>query len=219
MRAAVDVPVLRKDFVIVINLEARAYGADLVLLIVAALEQDARPCRAPRSGVDATGRGARWTTSPGLDAGRHHHRMRDLTTLEVDRVSLRVAHLIPDTCIKIAESGVQEPGSIAHEGGANAVGQLVTGKIVSRSIVTAGAHPALRHSRRMTSWCTRHSWCSLNSSWTRRPYGVVSFPSIDGCPRSTGRAFDAVHRSDFARELADPRRTTPATSPRLERRT
>jgi indole-3-glycerol phosphate synthase len=85
---------------------------------------------------------------------------RDLTTLEVDRgVFARVAHLIPDSCIKIAESGVREPHDLIAYAEAGADGvlvgeSLVTGKdprLAVHDLVTAGAHPALRHGRRMTS--------------------------------------------------------------------
>jgi indole-3-glycerol phosphate synthase len=168
VRAAVDIPVLRKDFIVGSYQlwEARAYGADLVLLIVAALEQDALVSlveRARSLGLtplvevhDET------EVLRALDAGADviGVNARNLKTLEIDRTIFpRVAHRIPDSCIKIAESGVREPHDlIAYaEAGADAVlvgESLVTGKdprAAVHDLVTAGAHPALRQMRRTTS--------------------------------------------------------------------
>ena len=165
VRAAVDIPVLRKDFIVGSYQlwEARAYGADLVLLIVAALEQDAL--------ISLVERARSLGLTPvvevhdeteilrALDAGADviGVNARNLKTLEVDRtIFARIAHLIPDSCIKIAESGIREPHDlIAYaEAGADAVlvgESLVTGKdprAAVHDLVTAGSHPALRHVRR-----------------------------------------------------------------------
>lgn len=165
VRAAVDVPILRKDFIVGSYQlwEAKVYGADLVLLIVAALPQDALVSLVERS------RSLGLTPlvevhdeeeiSRALDAGADviGVNARDLKTLEIDRtVFSRVAHRIPDHCVKIAESGVREPHDlIAYaEAGADAVlvgEHLVTGKdprAAVHDLVTAGSHPALRHGRR-----------------------------------------------------------------------
>jgi len=81
---------------------------------------------------------------------------RNLKTLEVDReVFARVAPRIPSTCIKVAESGVRDPHDLIvyAEAGADAVlvgESLVTGRdprSAVHDLVTAGAHPALRHGR------------------------------------------------------------------------
>ncbi|MBI1352407.1 MAG: indole-3-glycerol phosphate synthase TrpC [Actinomycetales bacterium] len=164
VRAAVDIPVLRKDFIVTSYQlwEAKAYGADMVLLIVAALEQPALVSlieRAHSLGLTtlvevhdedevmrAVAAGARVI---GVNA-------RNLKTLEVDRDTFaRVAPCIPDTCIKVAESGIRDPHDLIvyAEAGADAVlvgESLVTGKdprTAVHDLVTAGAHPALRHGR------------------------------------------------------------------------
>ena len=82
---------------------------------------------------------------------------RDLRTLQVDRSTFaRLAPLIPDEIIKIAESGVRGPHDVLEYArhGANAVlvGEcLVTGgnpRAAVADLVAAGAHPATRHGRR-----------------------------------------------------------------------
>jgi indole-3-glycerol phosphate synthase len=164
VRRAVRIPVLRKDFVVSSYQlwEARAYGADMVLLIVAALEQSALVSLVERAlsigllplvevhepdeldrAVDA---GA---TVIGVNA-------RSLATLEVDRsIFTRLAPRIPEGTVRIAESGVRGPHDLLAYAAAGAdavlVGEsLVTGKdprAAVADLVTAGSHPALRGER------------------------------------------------------------------------
>lgn len=164
VRSAVDVPVLRKDFVVTSYQvwEARAYGADIVLLIVAALEQPALVSlveRAVSLGMTPLVEVHEpEEVSRALDAGATviGVNARNLKTLQVDRSAFaRVAPLIPDACLKVAESGIRDARDLIcyAEAGADAVlvgESLVTGgdpRAAVHDLVTAGAHPALRHGR------------------------------------------------------------------------
>jgi indole-3-glycerol phosphate synthase len=161
VRARVDIPVLRKDFLVTSYQlwEARAFGADVVLLIVAALEQNALVSlieRAESLGMAAlvevhTEDEARRA----IDAGAKlvGVNARNLRTLEVDRGTFgRVAPLLPANVVRVAESGVRGPHDVIEYGrqGADAVlvGEtLVTGKNPRTAVadmVAAGAHPALQ---------------------------------------------------------------------------
>jgi indole-3-glycerol phosphate synthase len=164
VRAKVDIPVLRKDFIVTSYQlwEARAYGADLALLIVAALGQEALVSlieRAESIGltplveVHDEEEAAR-----AIDAGARviGVNARNLKTLEVDRGTFaRVAPEIPGHVLKVAESGVRGPHDLiayAHDGAdAVLVGEsLVTGrdpKAAVADLVAAGAQPALRHGK------------------------------------------------------------------------
>ncbi|WP_182354838.1 indole-3-glycerol phosphate synthase TrpC [Flaviflexus huanghaiensis] len=141
VREKVAIPVLRKDFVVTEYqiYEARAHGADLVLLIVAALtdaelarfltvtrelgmralvevhdEEEAR--RAAETGAEIIGVNA-----------------RNLKTLDVDMsVFERLVGLLPDAAIKVAESGVSGPQDVLAywRAGADAV---LTGEALVKS--------------------------------------------------------------------------------------
>ena len=116
VRRAVSLPVLRKDFVVdpYQILEARAAGADAVLLIVAALT----PAALAQLHRAAVGAGLDVLVevhglaeiSVAVDAGASIIGVnnRDLRTLAVDtEVSLRAAQLIPDDVVAVAESGLK----------------------------------------------------------------------------------------------------------------
>ncbi|WTW94374.1 indole-3-glycerol phosphate synthase TrpC [Streptomycetaceae bacterium NBC_01309] len=164
VRARVDIPVLRKDFIVTSYQlwEARAHGADLALLIVAALDQNALVSlieRAKSIGLTPLVEvHDEEETERALEAGAQiiGVNARNLKTLEVDRANFaRIAPMIPDTVVRIAESGVRGPHDlIAYaNSGADAVlvgESLVTGRDPRSSVadlVAAGAHPALRHGR------------------------------------------------------------------------
>jgi len=161
VRNAVSVPVLRKDFIVSSYQlwEARAAGADLALLIVAALTDNelvglvdrARSIGlTPLVEVHDADQLAR-----ALDAGADliGVNARDLTTLEVDRDTFaRLAPRVPDGIVRVAESGVRGPHDVLEYARIGAdvvlVGEtLVTGKDPRTAVadmVAAGAHPALR---------------------------------------------------------------------------
>jgi indole-3-glycerol phosphate synthase len=164
VRARVDVPVLRKDFIVSSYQlwEARAHGADLALLIVAALEQDALVSlieRAESIGLTPLVEvHDEQETARALDAGAKviGVNARNLRTLEVDRTTFaRIAPLIPDSVARVAESGVRGPHDLIAYANAGAdavlVGEsLVTGKNPRDAVadlVAAGAHPAMRRGR------------------------------------------------------------------------
>ena len=164
VREAVQVPVLRKDFIVSSYQlwEARAYGADMVLLIVAALEQNALVSLVERAlSIDLVPLVEVHTEDEldrALDAGARvlGVNARNLSTLEVDRsVFGRLAPRVPEGIVKIAESGIRGPHDLLAYAAAGAdavlVGEsLVTGKDPRSAVadlVTAGSHPALRGDR------------------------------------------------------------------------
>jgi indole-3-glycerol phosphate synthase len=159
VRAAVDVPLLRKDFVVSSYQvhEARAHRADLVLLIVAALEQNVLAGLLER--VESLGMTALVEVHTEEEADRALAagarvigvNARDLRTLEVDRgVFERIAPGLPNNIVKIAESGVRGPHDLIRYASSGADAVLVGEGLVTQKsprdavaeLVTAGSHPA-----------------------------------------------------------------------------
>jgi indole-3-glycerol phosphate synthase len=164
VRRAVQIPVLRKDFVVSSYQlwEARAHGADMVLLIVAAMEQSALVSLVERAVsiglLPLVEVHADEELERAVDAGAKviGVNARNLGTLEVDRsVFTRLAPRIPEGIVKIAESGVRGPHDLLAYAAAGADAVLVGESLVTEKdpraavadLVTAGSHPALRTER------------------------------------------------------------------------
>jgi indole-3-glycerol phosphate synthase len=159
VRAVASIPLLRKDFIVSSYQvhEARAHGADVVLLIVAALEQNV--LIGLRERVESLGMTAlvevhdEDEASRALDAGARviGVNARNLKTLEVDRsVFERIAPGLPSSVVKIAESGVRDAHDLITYAAAGADAVLVGEGLVTSGnprqavadLVTAGSHPA-----------------------------------------------------------------------------
>ncbi len=142
-RAAVRLPVLRKDFTVCPNdvVDARLMGADCVLLIAAALD-DAElsdfDALAAEVGLDAL---VEVHDEEELERAVAHTRarlvgvnQRDLVTFEVDQQrAVRVAGAMPEGAVRVAESGVRGRGDAVAlaAAGYDAV-------LVGEHLVTAG---------------------------------------------------------------------------------
>lgn len=121
VRAAVEIPVLRKDFMVEEYqfYEARAHGADLVLLIVAAL--DDHQLRDYLALTHQLGMNAlveahteeEIERAASAEASIVGVNVRDLKTLDVDvgHYGVMARHL-PDGVVRVAESGVNGPAVV-----------------------------------------------------------------------------------------------------------
>ena len=159
VRAAVSVPVLRKDFMVTDYQlwEARAHGADIILLIVASLtDEELRRMHALAQDLGMTALVEvhdEGETQRAVDCGARviGVNARDLKTLEIhpDTFS-RLAPIIPPGVVTVAESGIRgaDDAAMYAAQGADAVlvGEtLVRGpdpSVTVRDIIAAGGHGA-----------------------------------------------------------------------------
>lgn len=145
VRASVNVPILRKDFIAEEYqiLEARAAGADIVLLIVAALDQ--QTLSRLNTFADSLGMAVLVETHDADEVSRALDinaqllgvNARNLSTFELDRDLFgSLVGMIPEGIIKIAESAVRSAEDVLHyrDAGADVV-------LVGEALVTSD--PAL----------------------------------------------------------------------------
>lgn len=142
VRAQVRIPLLRKDFMVTAYQvwEARAHGADIILLIVAALD-DAQ-LRSLHQLATELGMTVlvevhdEPETRRAVDLGAAviGVNARNLKTLEVDTETFgRLAPLIPEGVVRVAESGIRGEADVATY-----VAQGAHAVLVGEALVTGG---------------------------------------------------------------------------------
>jgi indole-3-glycerol phosphate synthase len=151
-RAASDLPVLRKDFTVgpADVFDARAMGADAVLLIAAALypqELADLLALARALGLDALvevhdeAEAERVLAAGATVVGVNQ---RDLVTFEVDPDrAVRVARALPDTVVRVAESGIRGGDDVRRLSAAG-FDAILVGEALVRAGDPAGAVRRLR---------------------------------------------------------------------------
>jgi indole-3-glycerol phosphate synthase len=142
VRDSVSIPILRKDFVVTEYQvwETRAFGADLILLMVASLDDSLLTELLGLSGelgltaLVETHTAAELARAEKAGAQLIGVNARNLKTLEVDpSIYAELAPRIPVGAVKVAESGVAGPDDVAeyHSWGADVV-------LVGEALVRAG---------------------------------------------------------------------------------
>lgn len=155
VRAKVRIPVLRKDFMVdhyQVD-EARAHGADIILLIVAALDDALlrdlfqHACDLGMTTLVETHDEAEIDRALAIDGQLIGVNARNLKTLDVDRsVFARLAPRVPADRVRVAESGIRGPQDVADyvAAGAGAV-------LVGEALVTGGDPQAAVRTMRGTT--------------------------------------------------------------------
>ncbi len=152
-RGAVDLPVLRKDFTLdpYQVAEARAIGADCVLLIVAALEDDRAgelAAFARELGMDVLVEvhdEEELGHALAIDDGLIGINNRNLKTLRTDiETTRRLAPLVPKDRLTVGESGLSSPADLASMAAAGVTTFLIGEALMSQSDVKAATEALLR---------------------------------------------------------------------------
>jgi indole-3-glycerol phosphate synthase len=156
IRAAVDLPLLRKDFIVSDYqlLEARAAGADAVLLIVAALEPAELKSlhgRAQELGLEVlieVHNAVELAMAVDLGASLIGVNNRNLRTLEVDAsVSHELIAHIPKHVLAVSESGIRTADDLQQLGGLGYRGFLVGERFMTAADPGAALRELLGQSR------------------------------------------------------------------------